>query len=159
MPDILPKIFRLIQKSSCHRNFKFCCKILKRHFSSILPATFFTRFPLTIMFFHLLQTNWAWQISLKLRSLSIFSSISGGKRVLICSSCILSSLLILENWFSFVLSLAFWLSSSPEKTSVTKFPKAFTVKSKVFEFTILLESKIQVWCYLVKSFQQTSYSL
>ena len=112
----------------------------------VLPEAFFKTLPLTMISFHLLQTKLARQMSLNLRSLSIFSSISGGKTMLICSSGILflSPLLILENWFNILLSL------------VTKSPNVFTVKSKVFEFTILLEVRIQVWCYLVKGFLQTS---
>ena len=153
MPDILPKIFRLIQKSYyCHRNFNFAL---------FLPATFFKTLPLTMISFHLLQTKLAWQISLKLRSLSIFSSISGGKIMLICSSGILFllSLLILENWFSFVLSLAFWLSSVLEKTSVTKSANAFTVKSKIFGLTILLEFGVKLMLSVQKLFLQTRVKL
>ena len=127
---------------------------------AVLPDAFFKTLPLTMISFHLLQTNLARQMSLKLRSLSIFSSISGGKMFSTSEGLLLLAwplliwppseflsctlLLILENWFNILLTLVFWLSSIPEKTSVTKSSNEFTVKSKVFVLTILLEFGVEL---------------
>ena len=67
--------------------------------SQVLPKALFKRLPLTMISFHLLQTKLAWQVSFKLRSLSIFSTTSGGSMLWIKHVFILFAFPILKLLF------------------------------------------------------------
>ena len=77
--------------------------------------------------FHLLQTKLAWQVSLKLRSLNIFSSNSGGKMLIIVG---------IERFFIMAHNLSFWLLSCPEKIASANVLKLVKASLKSLEFIL-----------------------
>ena len=80
---------------------------LKEKWLKILPAASFTSLPLSMISFHLLQIRRALQISIKWSSLSILSTISGGKLLKLTDSLIVFASDILNVCFRRNLQ-AFW---------------------------------------------------
>ena len=92
-----------------------------------LPLALVRRLPLTMISFHLLQTKLAWQVYLKLRSLNIFSSNSGGKMLIIVG---------IERFFIMPHNLSFWLLSCPEKIASANVLKLVKASLKSLEFIL-----------------------
>ena len=102
-----------------------------------VPATFFKRLPLSMISFHCLQITRARQITLMSSSLMIFSTISGGKFLMLTDSFIFFASAILKKFLykRKLFSLLYKLCAVPLDTLV----KLIRLKSSSYVISIWKE--------------------